>query len=291
MSMKIRLISGLYLLLASFAVVAGIRNYAAGLENSVWEMEQDTRLECRLGHPVPQYGHARFSSRAGSVTNMNFQLEMNNLPAIKSVAQIKSVPPVWRPGKRAVNIKPITLYRQFNGELMDRPVWVMLSELEKGMMPTFFYKDWYNPRDHVSVALSAVNFRTQYNVFMGCVSRLLPFSFEDISFTVLKYQTNSDKLTRESRRKLEMVGEYLLHDSDIDLVLVEGYTDSYGGRWLNEQLSVKRANKIKQFLLEKGLDVERIQADGHGEKRHIALNRDPLERAQNRRVVIRMNRD
>jgi outer membrane protein OmpA-like peptidoglycan-associated protein len=73
-------------------------------------------------------------------------------------------------------------------------------------------------------------------------------------------------------------------------VLVDGYSDSYGGDWLNEQLSIKRANEIKDYIAGMGVDSNRIEVTGHGEKRHVSPNDNAIEREQNRRVVIRMNK-
>ena len=87
-----------------------------------------------------------------------------------------------------------------------------------------------------------------------------------------------------------MIGEYLKEDLDLDLVLVDGYSDSYGGDWLNEQLSTKRANEIKDYFAGMGVDSNRIEVTGHGEKRHVSPNDNTIEREKNRRVVIRMNK-
>ena len=85
-----------------------------------------------------------------------------------------------------------------------------------------------------------------------------------------------------------MIGEYLKHDTDLQLVLLAGYTDSFGGRWTNEQLSIRRANEIRDFFTSMGVPSSRIDVKGYGEKRHIAPNNTEANRAQNRRVVIRM---
>jgi outer membrane protein OmpA-like peptidoglycan-associated protein len=280
----------LVVMLASHHANAGLRTYAAGLENSDWKLAEASRLECRLRHEVPHYGEVFFSSKASKLTNLDFELAMRLHPAAKTPAVLRSVPPSWKPGLASATIGKTILYRQFDGRIDQQGAWVMLQELEKGMQPTLYYNDWYQKQDKVAVGLSSVNFRPQYDKFLSCVSNLLPYSFEDISYTVLNYQSNSDQLNKESQRKLEMIGEYLKLAPAVDLVLVDGYSDSYGGRWHNEQLSIKRAESIKAYLAEQGLDEARIQTDGHGEKRHIATNETALGRELNRRVVVRLSR-
>jgi outer membrane protein OmpA-like peptidoglycan-associated protein len=116
----------------------------------------------------------------------------------------------------------------------------------------------------------------------------LPYSFDDIAYTVLAYKKNTAELTKYSERRLDMIGEYLKEDLDLELVLLDGYTDSYGGSYNNQQLSIKRAQEIKSYFSALGVDADRIEVTGHGEKRHSAPNDTRLDRAKNRRVVVRL---
>jgi outer membrane protein OmpA-like peptidoglycan-associated protein len=47
---------------------------------------------------------------------------------------------------------------------------------------------------------------------------------------------------------------------------------------------------IKDYFGGMGVDSNRIEVTGHGEKRHISPNDNAIEREQNRRVVIRMSK-
>ncbi|MEW9798162.1 flagellar protein MotY [Alteromonas sp. CYL-A6] len=267
-----------------------MRQYAAPVESSDWAVSRDGRLQCTLSHSVPGYGDALFTSVASKQLNMEFELDMRLLPKRFGVAAVYSVPPTWMPGKVPKPIADMTLRTQYNGDLPETAAWTMLSELEKGYWPTIFYQDWYNRYDKVSVALNASNFTPSYRAFIDCVSNLLPYSFEDIAYTVLSYEKNSTELTKYAEKRLSMIGEYLKQDSDLELVLLDGYTDSYGGRWNNEQLSIRRANQVKDYLTSMGVPADRIEVTGHGEKRHIAPNNTSDARAQNRRVVVRLSK-
>ena len=87
-----------------------------------------------------------------------------------------------------------------------------------------------------------------------------------------------------------MIRQYLSLDPELELVLVDAYSDSYGGRWSNLKLSERRAAKIRDYFVENGIEVSRIEAKGYGEKRHIASNNTAIGRSENRRVVIRMDK-
>lgn len=281
-----------FLLCVMFTASAGaaMRQYAATVETSSWEVESASRLECSLNHNLPGYGEALFTSKASKQLNMEFELDMHLLPSNFGMAAVYSVPPKWMPGVAPKTIAEMTIRKQYNGDLPQDAAWTMLSELEKGFWPTIYYKDWYNKYDDVSVALNASNFAPVYREFVSCVSNLLPYNFEDIAYTVLSYQKNSTELSKYSQKRLTMIGEYLKEDNNLELILLDGYTDSYGGRWNNEQLSIRRANEVKTYLSTLGVPEDRIQITGHGEKRHIASNDTRESRAQNRRVIVRLSK-
>ncbi|WP_378188275.1 DUF5723 family protein [Aquimarina sp. W85] len=69
---------------------------------------------------------------------------------------------------------------------------------------------------------------------------------------------------------------------------VEGHTDSAGSAKLNQRLSDARANAVKNYLVENGIDQFRLSAVGYGEDRPIATNKTRAGRTQNRRVEINL---
>ncbi|MGJ8679249.1 flagellar protein MotY [Paraglaciecola sp.] len=274
----------------SFSGSTALRQYVAKVENSQWQLKQKNRLQCTLSHVLPGYGEAMFTSFASKQLNMEFELDMLRLPKTYDVAAVYSVPPKWMPGQVQRAIADMTIRKQYNGDLPEQAAWTMLSELEKGFWPTIYYKDWYNQYDRVSVGLNASNFAQPYTEFAECVANLLPYSFQDIAYTTLTYQFNNTVLTKYSQKRLAMIGEYLKEDTDLELVLLDGYTDSYGGRAINKQVSIRRAVEIKDFFRSMGVAPDRIDVTGHGERRHVSPNTNETTRAKNRRVIIRMSK-
>ncbi len=77
------------------------------------------------------------------------------------------------------------------------------------------------------------------------------------------------------------------------MVIIEGYTDSKGGKSVNMQLSQDRANAVKDWLVKNGnVPAANITAKGFGEENPVAANKNldgsdnPAGRALNRRVSI-----
>jgi len=270
--------------------IATLRQYIAKVENSTWHLKDETRLQCTLSHLLPGYGEALFSSIASKKLNMEFELDMLRLPNSYGVAAVYSVPPKWMPGQVQRTISDMTIRKQYKGDLPEKAAWTMLTELEKGFWPTIYYQDEYNQYDKVAVGLNASNFAVPYEKFAECVANLLPYSFQDIAYTVLTYQFNNTKLTKYSQKRLAMIGEYLKEDTNLELVLLDGYSDSFGGSAINKQISIRRAEEIKAFFSSLGVSPQRIEITGHGERRHSSPNTNESTRAKNRRVVIRMSK-
>ena len=67
---------------------------------------------------------------------------------------------------------------------------------------------------------------------------------------------------------------------------ITGHTDSTGDAAYNEELSMNRANAIKQALADRGIDAARLETLGMGEKQPIASNDMPEGQALNRRVEL-----
>jgi len=69
---------------------------------------------------------------------------------------------------------------------------------------------------------------------------------------------------------------------------LEGYTDTLGPAPYNLQLSHRRVEAVRRFLVENGVDLPRIQSIGLGSANPVADNKTGPGRAQNRRVAIKL---
>ncbi|OOF22705.1 flagellar protein MotY [Salinivibrio sp. IB574] len=264
--------------------------YVAPLGASNWTVTIDTPIECRLEHTIPRYGQASFTSRASKEMNLDFELDMQRPMGKTADVSLLSMPADWMPGEPAKYMDQLKFFKQFDGYVGGQTAWAMLSELEDGRFPTFSFRDWQRQQQRVDIALSAVAFGAPYHEFSRCLNSLLPYAFEDISFTVLRYQENSDELTKASMHRLTQIAEFVRYSDDIDLILVATYSDSRGTRAANQQMSERRAKKLRDYFTSLGLPEDRITVEAYGERRPIADNEDPIGRSKNRRVVISLGR-
>ena len=70
---------------------------------------------------------------------------------------------------------------------------------------------------------------------------------------------------------------------------IEGFTDSMGSEEMNQSLSQRRADAVKNYLVGQGVGSARLSASGRGENSPIADNESAAGRQQNRRVEVVIN--
>jgi outer membrane protein OmpA-like peptidoglycan-associated protein len=94
-------------------------------------------------------------------------------------------------------------------------------------------------------------------------------------------------LMDHDRDALDNAAELLLEHGELR-VEIDGHTDSTGPERFNVWLSHRRASAVKAYLIAKGIDPERVAAQGFGPKRPVATNSTTVGRASNRRSDIRV---
>jgi len=100
------------------------------------------------------------------------------------------------------------------------------------------------------------------------------------------FESGSAALTPDSYAVLDQVVRSLMAYPEVR-VEIRGYTDSVGSWEYNLKLSQKRAEAVKQYLVNSGIDPNRLVAKGYGEADPIASNKTAEGRAQNRRIEFR----
>ncbi len=72
----------------------------------------------------------------------------------------------------------------------------------------------------------------------------------------------------------------------LEVIIAVGHTDAVGTDGYNQQLSVRRSEAVKAYLVGKGIEKNRVYTEGKGEKQPVADNKTTEGRAKNRRVEI-----
>src|SRR5215472_1274480 len=115
--------------------------------------------------------------------------------------------------------------------------------------------------------------------------RGLVVNMGDVLFDFGKYD-----LKPEAREKLAKLSGIVLAHSGLNLA-VEGYTDNVGGDDFNQKLSEKRAETVRTYLAQQGLEESRVTSQGFGKSSPVADNSTAAGRQKNRRVEIVVSGD
>jgi len=129
----------------------------------------------------------------------------------------------------------------------------------------------------------------EYNNFQdedGCPDRH-GARLTDIGIVTLEpihFEYNKAIIKRESYYILDAVHASLEGNPDLTLVEVAGHTDERGDDAYNLDLSQRRAEAVVKYLVDKGIDGKRLEAQGYGETQPIAKSHTEKAWATNRRV-------
>lgn len=99
------------------------------------------------------------------------------------------------------------------------------------------------------------------------------------------FDTGRSELNPGAARALDQLATFL-REHPARTVEIEGYTDSVGSDQTNQTLSERRANAVKNALMDRGIVSNRISARGFGPASPVASNNNAAGRQQNRRVEI-----
>ena len=100
----------------------------------------------------------------------------------------------------------------------------------------------------------------------------------------VQFETGKADIKPESHGLLDEVAKVLKENPQIEVVSVEGHTDSTGSPDFNRKLSQQRAESVAKYLSSKGVKAARMEPKGFGPDRPIADNETDAGKEANRRV-------
>ena len=111
---------------------------------------------------------------------------------------------------------------------------------------------------------------------------------KSITLKNIYFENGNAILKSESYPMLEDLAEFLTQNKTLALEII-GHTDNIGSASKNLVLSKERAQSVIDFLVNKGVEKERLKANGYGQEQPIASNDDEKEgRELNRRIEVRV---
>lgn len=263
---------------------AGTQFYGARIDDAKW-LSSGSRLECRLSQDIPGYGKATFHHRA--LKPMEFRVSPNYPLRVANQALFFVSPPIW---KRYENGKvlgrvPVTTLKD---AIIVPEDWAyrMALELREGLEAVWTHPDGADGQDTIIAKVLPIRFEAAWRDFQQCGNNLIDYGFRDIRSSIIYFAKKSMRLTANEKAYLDKLAEYVLLDSDYQHIKIQSHTDSRGLRGKNLAISKKRANMVKSYLINKGVNPKRFIIVAKGEKKPKYNNRTKSGRAKNRRVEI-----
>ena len=102
------------------------------------------------------------------------------------------------------------------------------------------------------------------------------------------FSFDSSVLSDQAQQILNSKADYLRANSGI-MVTVEGHCDNRGTEAYNIALGERRAESVKNFLVDLGISANRLKTISYGEERPIAMGQDEASWAKNRRAQFMVN--
>jgi outer membrane protein OmpA-like peptidoglycan-associated protein len=155
----------------------------------------------------------------------------------------------------------------------------MMLYPDKAFSGLYVEKEGYLPKIY-NVERDNLQNKKNLEIELTPISSGEEFVFENIFFDFDK-----DELKPESMSSLKRLYEFLVQNYNVNIYII-GHTDNVGTSPYNESLSLRRAESVKNYLLEKGIKDGRAITKGMGDKQPILPNDTPENRALNRRITI-----
>jgi outer membrane protein OmpA-like peptidoglycan-associated protein len=103
---------------------------------------------------------------------------------------------------------------------------------------------------------------------------------------MVQFASNSDEILSVSHVVLDEAAAEILGEPRIRRIRIEGHASADGNDTHNFELSGRRAEAVRAYLVEHGVAADVLVAEGFGENRPIADNASPEGRELNRRVEL-----
>lgn len=109
----------------------------------------------------------------------------------------------------------------------------------------------------------------------------------------VNFATDSADILPDSSQLLSEIADVIMRHPEITTIEIQGHTDNRGGRQHNQDLSQRRAEAVRAWLVRGGVELGRLEARGYGQDDPRVPNITAANRARNRRVqfMIRSRSD
>ena len=142
-----------------------------------------------------------------------------------------------------------------------------------------------------ALAISACANNPEQNAQANAAGMATPGSQQDFVVNVgdrVFFETDQTDLTAQGRETLDKQAQWLTRYSQYTFT-IEGHADERGTREYNIALGARRAQSVRDYLVARGIQAQRMRTISYGKERPVAVCNDISCWSQNRRAVTVLN--
>jgi len=140
--------------------------------------------------------------------------------------------------------------------------------------------------DRASSKIFSINIPDTLLVLEKPILISLPKEKEVFTFSGVLFDYGSYALKTAFQKELESLYHILSQEKTSSFMVISGHTDNEGTKEYNYDLSLQRANAVKEYLVKRGISAERIKTNGYGDTQPVSSNKTEEGRAKNRRIEV-----
>nr|WP_200588723.1 OmpA family protein [Stutzerimonas stutzeri] len=267
---------------------ANALTFQTRLERVQWQVEGD-QFECRLKQPITGFGSGEFVRRAGE--QAVFRLHSPERWLGSGSATLLAAAAPWQPSRSDINLGIVTVA---GGEIPFNSTQLqagrLLAGLLEGRSPVVRHRTLHGG-DTLEIRLLPARFGKAYEDYRACTAKLLPVNFDQVRQSRVGFPSSDVALDQSGRSRLDIILQYLRADPSVNRIQLDGHSDNSGNRLVNRDLSRRRALAVQEYLVANGVPEEQITLRFHGERYPLVANSSEANRARNRRVTVRLERE
>jgi|GEM_PF-3359066 len=145
---------------------------------------------------------------------------------------------------------------------------------------------FYPPSKRIDLRTKPTKNSLKEDVEVKSIEEILA-SGEEIRINNIFFESDKDELLKESFLELDKLIQILNKYPNINVIL-EAHTDNIGSDKYNDDLSLRRAKAVQQYLVTNSISAKRIIEKGFGKRKPVSSNDTEEGRASNRRVQFRL---
>lgn len=254
-----------------------------------WSIKTN-KTECLINIKDKEIGTYKIKTKSGRNKTLSSQFTSYLKKYNSKYMTIKSVSPLYAMSKVNKNLFSKKIYHGFNVDFDEKETSIILNELEKNNFVFFYYITNYN-KNIIFKPLNDYefkNFNDIYVKFKKCTHELYYYNFNDIKRTIIHYDKKEyiDPDLKDKKEIDKIINFLKESKKQINRIVINSYTDKKGLLEDNENLSKKRSEYIKEYLINSGIDNVDYILNNNGEKRNVSGNSTAEKRKNNRRTII-----